>query len=52
MQRAVITSEFCQAIVQVLFFEMPKHRTMSTWRQAPWQISWACIVYDAQCVVP
>ena len=24
-----------------LFFETPKARMMSTWRQAPWQISWA-----------
>ena len=24
-----------------LFLETPKARTISTWRQAPWQISWA-----------
>jgi hypothetical protein len=24
-----------------LFFETPKARTISTWRQTAWQISWA-----------
>ena len=34
-----------------LFFETPNARTISTWRQTPWQISWAVNIRKAAAVV-
>ena len=34
-----------------LFFETPKARTISAWRQAPWQISWAVNIRKRAAVV-
>ena len=48
VERFHTPARYLLTLRMTLFLETPKARTISTWRHAPWQISWAVNIRKAR----